>query len=119
MDISKVGSDKIAESQISGTRTQSSKATRAKDVDSTAGQELSKLRPLGPSESSEKVNWSPDAEIAQEALALAKNTGDARADKIAHLKEAIKNGTYKPDARKIADRMIQSSLEEDLLTRKS
>jgi flagellar biosynthesis anti-sigma factor FlgM len=38
-----------------------------------------------------------------------------RADRVAELKKAIQSGTYKVDARKIADKMVDSSLEEAIL----
>ena len=60
----------------------------------------------------EKVSWSADAELFSHGLDVAKNTPDARSDKVAELKAAIKNGTYKVDSKAVAEKMLQAELAE-------
>ena len=116
MDISKV----VDKTQITGTQANGTSATKSgSKVDGAKSSEAQGIKQSVVPAGVEFVKWSPDAEVAQEAMATAKAAPDTRADKVAHLKAAIKNGTYKVDAHKVADKMIQSSLEEDLLTRKA
>jgi len=119
MDITKVADkNKINEAQISSAQgaNQSAKARGLKEAQA----ENTKLR--GSSEIStgnEKVEWSENASLAMEAMNEVKASPDVRADRVAELKAAVKNGTYKIDADKVAERMIQSSIEEALFTKKA
>lgn len=115
MDITKVvDKTKISEVQVGAASKAKTQAVKPGAVDVQkallgAGTEFS---------GNEKVKWSEDAELATEALHTAKATPDVRASKVAELRAAIKNGTYKVDAHKVAENMIQASLEEDLLSKK-
>ena len=48
---------------------------------------------------------------AREAI---RNEADVRADKVAEVKERIRSGKYEVDADKLADKMINQSLREDI-----
>ncbi len=117
MDISKLGTDKIQQERT-GEAQKSKKAQGAfqENSQSNASQSNASQSASATSQSA-KVNWSPKAKLAQEALALAKASPDVRADKVAALKAAIADGTYKVDSKSLADKMISSSLEDELLTR--
>lgn len=116
MDISKVRPDRIQEEKISDknslTKTSETKGTKAvKDLLSTGASEKAGATP-------ENVSWSADAQVATEGLAHAKAAPDVRQDKVAALRNAIRNGSYQVNAKGVAEKMIQNSLEEGLLTRK-
>ena len=115
MDISKLRSDsadKVAEGKVRGTAS-SQKAKQSGDVKSSDGN-------IGASEtghSSEKVRLSTDAHSILEGVEAAKHAPDVRAEKVAALRNSIKNGTYKMDNNAIAEKMLRASIEDDLLTR--
>ncbi len=121
MDISKLRSDrvhdqkvdsKVAENKGAASSSKTS-AIQAGDIDqSTATEKL-------PSQNIENVKWSAESELIADGIHHAKQSSDTRSEKVAALKAAIRNGTYKVDPRQVADKMIQSSLEDDLLTRKA
>lgn len=116
MDITKIRSDKATEAQA-GAASASQKSKASQTIVSRDGA-ASALRPGGAS-SSEKVNLSPESMLLQEGVATAKASPDVRTDKVASLKAAIKNGTYKVDPQAVADKMLESHLEESLLARKA
>ncbi len=116
MDITKVGDHKINETQISQNQ-EAQKASIAKKVGVSA-EKAKEAQKTIPSKYLDKIEFSGDAIAASEGVEAAKTAPDIRAEKVAALKAAVKNGTYKTDAKQIADSMIQKSFEESLLTRK-
>lgn len=54
------------------------------------------------------------AEEYKKAYDIASNTPDIRNDRVAELKAKIQNGTYKPDAGKIADGMMREAIRDHL-----
>ncbi len=63
----------------------------------------------------DKVILSPRAKEIHEAKKLLYSIPDIREEKVAVLKKSIKNGTYKIDNEKIADKMLKGSLLDELL----
>lgn len=61
--------------------------------------------------SSDKVTLSQDAKLYRAGLEQAMNSEDVRTEKVQELKTMVQNGTYKPDSRNIAQKMIQEDLE--------
>ncbi len=118
MDISKINEQKISETNISQAQKnqKNSGVTQKGDLASQATESTNKTKGA---KYLDRLELSTDSEIAAEALETAKNSQLVRSDKVAALKSAIKNGTYKPDVKSVADSMIQKSLEDSLLTRKS
>jgi len=115
MDITKIRSDKITEAQTGGAQaSQKSKASQTIVSRETAAGAAK----LGMGASSEKVSLSPESLLLQEGVATAKASPDVRTEKVAALKAAISSGTYKVDAHAVADKMLESHLEESLLARK-
>ena len=53
-------------------------------------------------------------EARQKATEIARNTPDVRSEKVANLKKQIENGTYKPDAGKIADGILREAIKDRL-----
>lgn len=109
MDISKVGSDRILDKNIQG----ANNADRAKKTSEDAKKSSSVKQ-----STAEKVKWSDDAKLMSEGLQAVKDAPDVRTDKIAALKAKIAAGTYKVDPDALAEKMLNDSLAEDLLTRK-
>lgn len=64
--------------------------------------------------SSDNVSISTRARDAKMAKDIAKAAPDEDAEKIARLKSAIQAGTYKVDAEKIADRLVDDHLSMPL-----
>ena len=114
MDISKISSERIQERQAqeAAQSQKSQSANQSRESAHVGGAEGS-----SPAQKAENVKWSAGAKLASEALATAKASPDVRADRVASLKAAIADGTYKMDSKAIADKMISHSLENDLLTR--
>lgn len=116
MDISKVRPDRIEDQKISD------KNSLAKTSSAKEAKPVKDLLSSGPTEkvgaTPENVSWSTDAQVATEGLAHAKAAPDVRQDKVAALRDAIRKGTYQVNAQGVAEKMLQSSLEEGLLTRK-
>lgn len=54
------------------------------------------------------------AEAYQKALDIAKNTPDIREDRVASIKQQIKDGTYQVDSGKIADGMLREAIKDHL-----
>lgn len=65
----------------------------------------------GPGSTSDRVSLSQDAKLYKTGLEQAVNAEEVRAEKVADLNARVKNGTYQPDSRKIAEKMIQEDLE--------
>jgi len=63
----------------------------------------------------DKVVLSPLAKAIQEAKTILESVPDVREDKIARIKEQISNGTYTIDEKKVAAKMIEESLLNELL----
>jgi flagellar biosynthesis anti-sigma factor FlgM len=113
MDLSKVGTDRVGQTQVSEqSATQKSQAAKDAQKNSKAhGAQLTKQQT--------PVKWSADSQLIADGVQMAKsaNAEAGRTEKVAAIKAAIQNGTYKTDAKKIAEKMIQSSLEDDLATK--
>lgn len=56
---------------------------------------------------------SADVSLMQKAGEILKTVPDVREQKVKDLKKKIKNGTYKVDAKKVADRLIEEHLKTD------
>jgi flagellar biosynthesis anti-sigma factor FlgM len=118
MDINKVRSEGAAAGKVSDTRIREGNAAKGTGkVDKTKSVDGAQSTRETSSTSTEKVRLSGDVEVACEGVAAAHAAPDVRADKVAGLKEQIRKGAYKVDNQAIADRMLQASLEEDVLTR--
>ena len=60
------------------------------------------------------VELSDMGKRVQEAHKQLETIPDIREDKVAQLKEQIENGTYEPDAEKVAEKMLKDSLLNDM-----
>ncbi|MDY7001069.1 MAG: flagellar biosynthesis anti-sigma factor FlgM [Thermodesulfobacteriota bacterium] len=58
------------------------------------------------------ASLSADAKLRAAALAEAKAAPDMRGDKVALLKAKVQDGTYEPDSKAIAGKMVAEELEE-------
>lgn len=59
-----------------------------------------------------KVEFSDNAKIYMDAIEAVKNSPDVRLDRVAELKAAIAEGTYKVDSASVADRMLKAHLSD-------
>lgn len=115
MDISKIGTERIHNDKANGS-VNKSQTSDVKDAGREGSQAVNTSN-AAQSSSAAKVKWSSDARFAEQIDKAARNAPDVRADRVAALKAAIADGSYKVDARGLADKMIESSLKDDLLTR--
>ena len=58
----------------------------------------------------DRVSVSHEARMLTEAYAAATNAPEIRQDKVATLKAQIANGTYAPNSRAIAEKLLQNEL---------
>ena len=65
--------------------------------------------------SGDRVALSPEAKIMQEAIKVLETLPDVREEKVAQIRERIEEGTYQVDGRKVAEKMINESIMNDLL----
>lgn len=63
----------------------------------------------------DQVVLSPTSRAIQEAKKLLETVPDIREDRVAQIKAQIQNGTYTVDAQKVAAKIIEESLLNDLL----
>jgi negative regulator of flagellin synthesis FlgM len=117
MDISKISSERIQQERVAQDAAQTQKAQQAQAQQKAEASKKAEGAEGSGAKGAADVKWSANAKLADEALAIAKNSPDIRSDKVAALKAAIQSGTYKIDSKGIADRMIESSLQDDLLSR--
>lgn len=64
--------------------------------------------------SADSVKLSPEAKVMQEAIAVIETLPDVREEKVAQIRERIEDGSYQIDGKKIAEKMINESLVNDL-----
>lgn len=62
--------------------------------------------------SSDRVTLSDDARLVSVATRTAQEAPETRADKVAALKAQVDAGTYQPDSKKIAEKLL--TMESDL-----
>lgn len=82
---------------------QRSEATKSSGDDGKAKQSQSGSTPAA----SDSVHLSDEARGLQKLEEKANSLPDVDMDRVAEIKTAIENGTYKPDPEKIAEKMLQ------------
>ena len=116
MDISKL------KNEVSGTSVKdSSQVSKSKDLkEKNPTQSIKGTEEGGLAGSSlEKVSWSPEAGLFAGGMEAVKNSADVRTDRVAELKAAVKNGSYRVDSKAVAEKMLESELQEKIASRKS
>ena len=63
------------------------------------------------SSSSDRVTLSDDAKLVSVATRTAQESPETRADKVAALKAQVEAGTYQPDSKKIAEKLLTMESE--------
>ena len=76
----------------------------------TAPAVMKELEKTAEKSPSAKVELSESAQLIQKAVELTKASPDIRKDKIASLKASIKDGSYKVETSKIADKLVDDHL---------
>lgn len=82
------------------------------DAGDTSGVSRGKSSESAGSSGSDRVTLSDDAKLVSLAASQAKDAPDTRTDKVAALKAQVEAGTYQPDSKKIAEKML--TMESDL-----
>ncbi len=59
----------------------------------------------------DRVTLSGDAKLVSVAAATAREASDTRSDRVAELKAQVEAGTYQPDSKKIAEKMLTMESE--------
>jgi negative regulator of flagellin synthesis FlgM len=108
MDISKLSGEKIRDKNLKG----------VDNSDATKKQENLEQLAGAKQNITQNVKWTENADLLSEGVRSVKNSPDVRKDKVAALKAQIQSGQYKVDADKVADKMLQESLENEILSRK-
>lgn len=62
---------------------------------------------------SAEIEISDNARLMRTATEVAKTTPDIRHEKVAALKKAIQEGTYRVDSEKVAEKMLEEHLNQD------
>jgi len=83
---------------------ESSSATKVERV-------KAKLKSASDSPSGDRVSLSDDAKLVAQAVKEAAGSSDVRVDRVEALKQQVQSGTYQPDSRKIAQKLIDSEIE--------
>lgn len=65
----------------------------------------------GSSPDSDKVTLSQGAKLYKTGLEQAMNADEVRTDRVEELRSRVQDGTYVPDSRRIAEKMIREDLE--------
>lgn len=107
MELNKINANQVGAAQVS----EQSKLQK-KNVDAQSG---AKPKPTA-SATGDRVQISADASVLSQGLEAIKNSSDVRADRVAELKKSIQAGTYKVDGKKVAEKMLDSSIEEAILS---
>lgn len=63
------------------------------------------------SSSSDRVTLSQDARLYRTGLDQAMNAQEVRSERVEELRERVKDGSYQPDSRNIAEKMILQDME--------
>ena len=86
--------------------TKQAQDTAAKAEKSRAGE----VRQTG---KSADIEISDNARLMRKATEVVQNSPDIRADKVAALKKAIQDGSYKVDSEKVAEKVLEEHLGAD------
>lgn len=78
----------------------------------TSGTGRGKSEASGGASGSDRVTLSGDAKLVSLAASQARDASDVRSDKVAVLKAQVEAGTYQPDSKKIAEKLL--TMESDL-----
>ena len=78
----------------------------------TSGVSSSKTSETNQTSSSDRVTLSDDAKLVSLASRVAQDSPEVRSDRVATLKAQVEAGTYQPDSKKIAEKLL--TMESDL-----
>jgi len=80
-------------------------------IDKTRDKSGSNSHRAKASSDSDRITLSQEARLYRSGLEQALNADESRTDKIQELKARIENGSYEPDSRRIAEKMIREDME--------
>jgi len=76
-----------------------------------AAKAKAKAKAEGKVSTGDRVSVSADAKLVAEAAKAAEASPDVRVDRVEALRAQVQAGTYNPDSRQIAQKMVQSDIE--------
>ncbi len=88
-----------------------SKVDKGESSDVAARVAKARANAQAESASGDRITVSSDARLVAEAARAAEGAPDVRVDRVEELRQRVKAGTYTPDARKIAEKLVQNDLE--------
>lgn len=81
-----------------------------KKIEKAERAEAAERARTGSSQTGDKISLSEDATLRSVALRTANVEPEARAERVAALKEQVRNGTYQPDNKKTAAGIVREDL---------
>ena len=88
------------------------RAKQTETAPSTGTKDRAAVGPASRNAASE-VEISDKAQLMKQAAEIAKGTSDIRANRVAELKKAIQDGTYRVDSQAVADKLVDEHLSTD------
>jgi len=88
-----------------------SKVEKGEGSEATSRVDKAKAKARSKASAGDRVSVSSDAKLVAEAAKIAKESPDVRVDRVEALKAQVQSGTYNPDPRLIAQKMVESDLD--------
>lgn len=86
----------------------------SRGVSTTKAGKSQASQPASPSSATDQVDISQQARTFQKISQLAKTGTDLRAEKVEQVRTQVEAGTYKPNATNIAEKLLRSTLLDNL-----
>lgn len=106
----KITHNKVGQNLNTSDSSKSAKAEKAGDASSAKKSSTASSSDAAASSQATKVELSPKAQDIKKIKELAMNSPDVDANKVEKFKRMIADGSYKVDAKAVADRMVDEHL---------
>ncbi|MBY0451875.1 MAG: flagellar biosynthesis anti-sigma factor FlgM [Bdellovibrionaceae bacterium] len=106
----KITHNKVGQNLNTADSAKSSKAEKAGDASSAKKSSTASSSDAAASSQATKVELSPKAQDIKKIKELAMNAPDVDSNKVEKFKRMIADGTYKVDAKAVADRMVDEHM---------
>jgi len=89
-----------------------SKVDKSEGSEATSKAEKAKAKAKGQATSSgDRVSVSSESKLVAEAAKVAAESPDIRVDRVEALRTQVQEGTYNPDSRRIAEKLVEGELD--------
>ena len=88
-----------------------SKVDKGEGSEATTKAEKDKVKAKSQAATGDRVSVSSDSKLVAEAAKVASESPDVRVDRVEALKTQVQAGTYSPDPRRIAEKMVEGELD--------